>query len=342
MINLDENHMFYGDTQLNSTIHQSSNILKQIADTFFNARSILILAGALIIGSLAGRIAAALLRRLTKTIGKRADKTKDLGTVNRLRRFETLIVLSIALLRTFLIILALYFWWVYTHPGQQPTAIIGASALFALVLGGVLGPLLRDVAYGSVMMAEHWFGVSDHITIQPFALQGVVERVTLRSTKIRSLNGEVVWVNNQNIAAVQIAPKGIRTLALELFVSDVERGEKLVEATNLRLPIGPLMVVSPLSVMTKLKTGANVWHITVVGETAPERQWLLDKVAIQIIQELDEKSKHKILLNEPVARYADTEAERRFARTINNSRKVRIKKSAIPYPKRSHKIRKIQ
>ena len=46
---------------------------------------------------------------------------------------------------------------------------IGAGPLFALILGGMLSPVLRDMAYGSVMMAEHWFGVSDHVTIEPFA-----------------------------------------------------------------------------------------------------------------------------------------------------------------------------
>ena len=333
--------MLYGDTQLNTTLHQSNNALKQISDTFFNTHSILIFAGALLVASILGRIIAAILRRVTKVISTRADKTKDLTLVNRLRRFETLIVLSIAMVRTLLVVLALYFWWTYTHPSQQPSALIGASALFALILGGVLSPLLRDLAYGSVMMAEHWFGVGDHVTLEPFTLQGVVERVTLRSTRVRSLSGEVIWVSNQNISAVRVAPKGVHTMAIELFVSDLKKGLELVEATSQRLPQGSLLVVSPLTVMTRAKVGDHMWHITAIGETAPERHWLLDDFAIKVFQELDEKNKTPILIQIPIARSADSEAERRFVRTIRNARKTRTQRNVIGR-KKPQTPRKIQ
>jgi moderate conductance mechanosensitive channel len=312
--------IFFAD-QINQTIQQSSSILKQIADTFFNARSLIVLAISLLFASILGRFIAILSHRITKALARRADKAKSIDTVNKLRRSETLIVLSVALIRIFLVIAALFFWWTFTHPGQRPGAIIGASALFALILGGVLSPVLRDMAYGSVMMAEHWFGVSDHVTIEPFALQGIVERVTLRSTKIRSLNGETIWVNNQNIAAVRLTPRGVSTMALELFVSNQTRAEQLVETANERLPIGPLMVISPLTIMTETQVGEQLWHITAIGETAPERQWLLEKYAVEIMQELDEKSKHPVLQHEPIARFADSDAERRFARTISSAKK---------------------
>jgi len=314
--------------QINQTIQQSSNVLKQISDTFFNTRSLVVLAIALVVAFAAGRLAAASARGLTKNVlAKRMDKTQDLGTVNRLRRFETLLVLFVALFRMILLVLALYFWWIYTHPDERPGAIIGASALFALILGGVLSPVLRDMASGSVMMLERWYGVGDHVTIEPFTLQGIVERVTLRSTRIRSLSGETIWVNNQGISAVRITPKGVSAMAIELSVSDLDSGLDLIDETNVRLPNGPLMVVKPLAVMMQTKVGDHLWHITAIGETAPERQWLLEKHAVEIMQELDVKSRRPVLLHDPIVRYADSEAERRFARTISNARKPRVKRT---------------
>ena len=324
--------MFIGDTQLNSTLNQSGSVLKQIADTFFNTRSILILLFALIIATVMGRILAAFLRRVTKILSKRADATSDLAVVNRLRRSETLIVLSIALIRVLFVILGIYFWWTYTHPHEQPTALLGASAVLALVLGGVMSPLLRDFAFGGVMMAEHWFGVGDHVTIEPYTLQGVIERVTLRSTRIRSLNGEVIWISNQNIGAVRVAPKGTHIMALEIFVSDLEHGRALIDEANLRIPMGPLMVVSPLAVMTQEKVGPRLWHLTAVAETAPERSWLLETFAVKVIKEVDENAKDPVLVQDPVVRFADTEAERRFARIIHNSRKTKTGRHVIRKP----------
>lgn len=314
--------MLFAD-QINQTIQQSSNILKQTSDTLFNAHTLGILVIALLAASVVGRVIAIISHRITRSLARHADKAKSIDTVNKLRRTETLIVLTTAMIRVFLIVFALFLWWSLTHPNQQAGAIIGAGALFAIILGGVLSPVLRDMSSGSVMMAEHWFGVSDHVTIEPFTLQGIVERVTLRSTKIRSLNGESIWINNQTIAAVKITPKGVSTMAIEIFVNNLNRGLDLIEETNLRLPNGPLMVISPLTVMTRMQAGERLWHLTAIGETAPERQWLLEKYAIQIMQEIDEKLKQPTLQHEPIARYSDSDAERRFARTINTSRKAK-------------------
>lgn len=317
------------DQTIHQTINQSQSILKQLGDTFFNARSLTTLIIALILAVIAGRFIGYLLRRVTGVVARQTDKTENLASVNKLRRIETLIVLSIAVIRTILIAVAIYFWWLFIHPNQQPTALIGASAVFAIIAAGVLGPILRDLAYGSVMMAEHWFGVGDHIRVEPFGdLQGVVERVTLRSTRIRGLNGEIIWINNQNIQAIRITPKGVRTLAIEMFVSNVEKGLDLIEQVNTRLPSGPLMVVSPLTVMVSTEVGHKLWHITAIGETAPGREWLLEKHAISVIQEIDgEESEKPVLVQEPIARFADSEAERRFARTIHNARKRTIKRT---------------
>ncbi|HEX8182143.1 MAG TPA: mechanosensitive ion channel family protein [Candidatus Saccharimonadales bacterium] len=314
----------------NDSIRQITGTLEQISNSFLNLDSIVTLVIFLGLAYALGRVLAVLLRRIVAALGRQADKTESLQMVNRLRRYETIIVISIALIRTFLILLALYLWWIDGHPSQQPTALIGTSALLAIIIGGALGPALRDISSGSVMMAEQWYAVGDHVRIEPFGdMQGVVERVTLRSTRIRGLNGEVIWVNNQNIQAVRITPKGIRTIAIELFVNDLDRGHALIESTNRRLPGGKLLVISPLQVMTSSKVGDKLWHITAIAETAPSREWLIEKYAIDVMTEIDEKQELNLLATDPIARFADTESERRFARAITNARKAPTAKRSL-------------
>lgn len=316
-----------------TSAQQLSNVFEHIAHSYFNLHAMLLLLLCLAVAFLLGRLIAALLRRVVAAIGHQADKTDNLQMVNRLRRYETIIILSIAIIRTFLVLFSLYIWWTLAHPSQRPTAIIGASALLAIILGGALSPVLRDIASGGVMMAEQWYAVGDHVRIEPFGdVQGVVERVTLRSTRIRGLNGEVIWVNNQSIAGVRITPRGIRTLAIELFVHDLDAGQSLIDSTNRRLPNGPLLVISPLNIMTSTQVGDTLWHITAIAETAPGREWLIERYAIEVMKEIDTTRKTKVLATEPVARFADNDAERRFARAIQNARKApkkkRIKKTA--------------
>ena len=324
---------FMADSLANNTNIAVKEILGRLANTVFNAHSILVLLLSLTVALLLGRGIATLLRNFVVLLGKRSDKTQNLRVVNRLRRYETMIVLSIAILRTGLILFAFYFWWTFVHPAGQPTAIIGASALLLVVISGALSPALRDIAAGSLMMVEQWYGVGDHIRVEPFTdLQGVVERVTLRSTRIRGLNGEIIWINNQSIQGVRITAKGIRTIALELFVTDLAGGKGLIAETNKRLPIGPLLVVKPLGIISTDEVGDNLWQITAIGETAPGREWLIEKSATELIKRLDDEGKTQIIAHGPLARYADSDAERRFTRTISNTRKR-------PAPRRRKRVK---
>jgi hypothetical protein len=310
--------------RLDTTISQSKSVLQSIADSLFNFESVATFVLAITAALLTGRIIAMILRRFTYFLGNRADKTDNQETVARLRRIETLVVLSIAIIRALLVVVAIYFWWNLNHPGQQPTALLGASALLAILLSGSISPILRDVAYGAGMMAEHWYGVGDHVSIDPLVDgQGIVERVTLRSTRIRNVNGEVIWINNQNISAVRVTPNGLRTVAVELFVNNVDAGDQLIDETNLRLPIGPTMVVSPLSIMTQAKIAPRLWHITALAEVAPGREWFIEKYALDILHDLNKD--RKALVHDPISRFADSGAERRFARTIRNAHKPHLK-----------------
>jgi len=305
------------------TLQQSSNVFKQITNSLFGGNSLLILLVALAVSGILGKLFSLVLRRLSRSFGRRADAAADLATVNHFRRLETWTILSIAVARVVLVVIGLYFWWAYVHPDNKPSGVIGASAVLALLLSGVFSPLLRDFAFGGGMMAEHWFGVGDLITIVPTNLQGVVERITLRSTRIRGLNGEIMWIANQNIAGVRIAKKGVWTMALELFVTDPERAEVLIEQANALLPSGPSLLASPMNIMRTDHRGGDLWHLTAIGEVAPGREWLFEKTAIDLIKSLDEKSKKPILVTDPVARFADNETERQFARAVKNAKKTK-------------------
>src|SRR5688572_24837974 len=100
----------FGATTTDHAVQTAGDILGRFADKFLNVRSILVLVIALTVALVLGRLVAFVLRRLVNFIGRSADKTEDLNTVNRLRRYETILVLSIAVVRGLLVIAALYFW----------------------------------------------------------------------------------------------------------------------------------------------------------------------------------------------------------------------------------------
>lgn len=305
-------------------IEETKNALQRIGEAVFDWRMLAILILCVAAAVIAGNIIALVVRRITKVVARSADASKDLGTVNRLRRLETMLIIFIAIMRLFLLVMAVYIWWVITHPGAtKPSTIIGAGALTAVIIGGAVTPLLRDFSFGAGMMAERWFGVGDLITIDFPSVQGVVERITLRSTRLRGLNGEIIWVANQTMTGVKVAQKGVRRTALELFVTDPDAAEEMVEKVNKLLPGGLSLLVSPLTIVEETQRDTDIWRITAVGETAPGREWIIEDAAISICKQLDEKAKKQILIVDPVSRYADPDMERELARAVRNARKKR-------------------
>ena len=109
-----------------------------------------------------------------------------------------------------------------------------AGGIFAVLVGVYIAQrVLVDLIAGFAMFVERWFSVGDTIVVLAnHELQGVVEDMSLRRTRLRAVNGEVINVHNSQITAVRVLPSGVKELALELFVNDRNAGEELVESVR--------------------------------------------------------------------------------------------------------------
>src|SRR5207245_6985253 len=122
------------------------------------------------------------------------------------------------------------------------TAVAGAS--FVLILVGFSAQrMLMDIIAGFNMFVERWYSVGDTIAIPMMEVQGVVEDLSLRRTKLRSLDGEVINIHNSQIAAVRVLPGGIKEFDVELVASSRELGEHLVADVAAVLQHGPTSFV---------------------------------------------------------------------------------------------------
>lgn len=273
---------------------------------------------ALLIAILVNRILSYVILRIARAVGKFSDNAKTNERTIQFRRLETYLSVTMALVRAAVFAIAIVTAWRLTHNTTASVAVIGASTVFVVLAGATIVPLLRDFTAGSLMIAEHWYSVGDHISLEPFAkVSGVVERFTLRSTKIRSLNGEIIWIHNQYIQAVHISPKGTRTLAMDIFVTNEEKGKKLVQHAAQTLPVNPTMLATPLKLVRTQKLNDKLWQLTAVAQTAPGREWLLEDFAPKVMEEKDNEHKTgSVIMHGPLVHYADADAERRFKRAI--------------------------
>jgi small conductance mechanosensitive channel len=84
--------------------------------------------------------------------------------------------------------------------GVNTGPLLGSVAILGLAVSFGSQNLVRDVVNGFFILLENQFAVGDVITIS--GKTGTVERVTIRSTWVRSYNGDVHVVPNGTIALV--------------------------------------------------------------------------------------------------------------------------------------------
>jgi hypothetical protein len=295
--------------------------LEHLVDNTFNWRTLAVFVIALCGAYILSRLITAVLIRVARTLSRHGDKAKTSEKALQFRRLETYLSIAIALIRATIFAAAIFVAWSATHSsGNNSAALIGAGTIFAVLGGATLAPMLRDFTAGGLMIAERWYNVGDFITLDPFMEdRGVVEQMNLRSTRIRKINGEVLWVHNQYIQKVSVQPNAVRTLAIDLFVRDQAKGMEIVEQLKSVLTVGPTMLVKPLEVAYSQQLGNHLWQITIIGQTAPGREWLLEKFAVTMLKEHDHMKNGentKVIAYEPIVRYADPEAEKRFQRAV--------------------------
>ena len=333
--------------ETNAEISSVIDDLKEFLSSPNAFRSMIILLASLLAAYWLSRFLAKGLIFIAQKVGARSDTESDDARVTRLRQTETYLSIFIAVARTIVVVVVGYVAWILLSPtanglsGSSGLAAIGAGALFALIAGQTIGIILRDLTAGAIMISEGWYKIGDYVKLEPYSdLTGVVERFTLRSTRIRSLNGELITVHNQNITGVRVAPHGLRTIAVDIFVRDKDRGISEIKRIIAAIPRGPTMLARPLRITGINKWGDNRWHITVAGQTAPGREWLIEKFFVDAVSSLDENKapEKRLLALPPIPHNADETANKRFKRAVRVKKEQETQAIADIKPPESNKI----
>lgn len=194
--------------------------------------------------------------------------------------------------------------------GVKHADTIAGGAFIAIVVGFAVQRVLWDIIAGLLMFFENWFEVGDLISIEPWGLQGVVEEVSLRSVRLRSVHGEVIRVQNHQVLATRLIPRARRDLEIELFVSDREAGERLVERLARIVPVGPTHFIRTPQVVETEQLDDELYRITAEAAVAPGREWLAEELLPKLARERTDG----LLVHGPVVTPIDEQATSRFAR----------------------------
>lgn len=190
------------------------------------------------------------------------------------------------------------------------TAVAGASFILILV-GFSAQRMLMDIIAGFNMFVEHWYSVGDTIAIPMLEVQGIVEDLSLRRTKLRSLDGEVINIHNSQIAAVRVLPGGVKEFDVELVASSREAAEVLVEHVAAILPEGPTTFIRRPTVHQIDDLAPGLVRLRMRAAVAPGREWLVHGFYTDLLKERADKH---LIVHGPVVLTVDDHVERSFAR----------------------------
>jgi moderate conductance mechanosensitive channel len=236
------------------------------------------------------------------------------GVIVSLKRHETIVSLVQTSVRYAAYGLATLFGVLQLAGVRGNNGAIAGASLVVLLLGFALQRFLIDILSGVFMQFEGWFAIGDSVVIEPAGLAGIVEETSLRSTKLRSLAGDVIYVNNSQVQSVRVLPRGVRQMSIELVVRDEGEGRRLFEDAARVMPVGPTQFVRMPLIESVERLDEDLVLLRGRALVAPGREWLAQGFLASVLRE---RAAEGLIVHGPVVIEIDDLASRRYARATS-------------------------
>ncbi|HAB66692.1 MAG TPA: hypothetical protein DCE23_04930 [Firmicutes bacterium] len=190
-----------------------------------------------------------------------------------------------------LVILSLY--------GVNVTSMIAGLGITATIIGLALQDTFKDIINGINIIVENYFIVGDIVEYNTFT--GEVTSFGLKSTKIKSANGEVLIVANRNIMEIKNLSQESHAVMINIplpYEEDVEKVEKVIN-TNILPKIKKIENVDESSVkyLGVNELAESSINYLISYKCKRETQWQAKRDANRII--ITELNKKKISIPYP-------------------------------------------
>ena len=157
-------------------------------------------------------IAALIIGKITRREKKKGNKRRTtlLILVRKIIKYVILVLAIVTILNTFKI---------------NTTALVTSIGAVSLVIGLAFQDLLKDMLVGMAIIFEEQFNIGDIIKVGDF--KGEVVSFSLKSTRIKSLTGEVKIIANREITSVINYSTNKNTIITKINVAYEEDNRKV-------------------------------------------------------------------------------------------------------------------
>jgi small conductance mechanosensitive channel len=188
-------------------------------------------------------------------------RAKTLGSV--LENFARVVVIAFFIMETL----------------QEFNVSVGPLIAGVGIMGAALGfgsqSIVKDVIGGFFLLVENQFGVGDIVSFGDKHM-GTVERMTLRVTMLRDLEGQAHYIPNGTISEVVVMSKEFAKALVEVEVSqdeDVVRVMAVLRELGVELAAELDTVLEPTDVQGIVSMTPHSCMVRTLTKTAPGQQW---------------------------------------------------------------------
>ena len=161
--------------------------------------------------------------------------------------------------------------------GINITPILASAGIAGLAVGFGAQSLVKDVITGFFILLEDQYGVGDLVEIGDKS--GTVEKMNLRITQLRNLDGSLVTIPNGSVAMVSNHSKEWARALVDVNVtleSDVDRALSLMLEAGMTLHADwPHLLIEAPVVVGVQNFAESAVTLRVMVKTAPLEQWVV-------------------------------------------------------------------
>jgi moderate conductance mechanosensitive channel len=171
--------------------------------------------------------------------------------------------------------------------GVPLASLIAPATVAGVALGFGAQRVVQDILAGFFIITERQYGFGDLIRISSLGsttgVTGTVEDVTLRITRMRTVNGEVVFIPNGQINQVTNLSRDWARAVVDVplpATADINRVNSLLQAVGSDIyadeSLRPLMLDAP-TVMGVESMDVGTFVIRIVARTLPGKQFVVGR-----------------------------------------------------------------
>lgn len=225
-------------------------------------------------------VALSIVRRIERASATRVVKGVEPGAA---RQRQTA-VSALATATRYLLMLAAIVGIVSALFGADSVAALSGGALVVVVLGFAAQRLLTDMVAGLFILFENQFAVGDMIELDPTLPIGVVEKLGLRATVVRTLSGDVLFMPNSQIKAVRRLSHYVRDMEVGVLVRNPEGVRRAVADAADLVPAKDARFTSP-PVITRIDDlGDGLAWVRVRADVPPGFERLVTELLVDLIR----------------------------------------------------------